>query len=250
MDDVNEEPLNLTIRKKPIAIVAPAIIDTNQNVKLINQNNNKPISSSESKSYEDGPEDLSVRKIEDVDDNSSVKDELYEKNTNLNKEYNNNNNNNDDIQKYLRKNFDARNYYNKNSFEEHVKDYDLKSNIFKDVYKITDFYETLTNRNLTTPENIYTVINHLAEHKFLTAWYMNSVLSMPYMNLNGKNFMQNHPTNSPTKNSILNNLLDKKPSGEYKTALNFDTLIKNEMRKDIKTDYYHQKNNPHTKQSR
>lgn len=238
MDLIEEQPLNLTIKKKPIAIVAPsAVIDaSNQNAnKTMNQNKFL----NEIKYCEETPEDLSVRKKDEEED-----DFLYEKNINkefiLNNELHNNNNNNthEDIEKYLMKN-ETRNSYNKNSFEETVKEYDLKSNIFKDVYKISDFYETLANRNLATPENIYSVINHLAEHKFLTAWYMNSVLSMPYMNLNGKNFLP--ATNSPSKNSILNNLLDKKPSGDYnKTALNFDTIIKNEMRKDRsdKSEYF------------
>lgn len=249
MDNGLEEPLNLTIRKKPIAIVAPSAItmDANQNVKAINHNINKIINDSV-KFYDDAPEDLSIRKHEETETNF-----LYEKNTNLNLHNEcNNNNNNEDLQKYLLKNLQeaGRNSYNKNSFEETVKEYDLKSNIFKDVYKISDFYETLANRNLTTPENIYSVINHLAEHKFLTAWYMNSVLSMPYMGLSPKGFAPNQPVNSPTKNSILNNLLDKKPSPDFKPALNFDTIIKNEMRNDNKqADYFH-KCNPQPKQAR
>ncbi|KAI4470189.1 transcription factor 7 family member [Holotrichia oblita] len=39
--------------------------------------------------------------------------------------------------------------------------------------------------------------------------------------------------NSPTKNSILNNLLNKKTQNDFKSSPNFDTLIKNEMCNDI-----------------
>lgn len=235
-----EEPLNLTIRKKPVAIVAPsAVLDTNENIKPTNNNNsinnnnntNNNNKTNSDKQCEDGPEDLSVKKPQEEEEKKQPPP--YNKQTNKDSNLNNNEfnflqYNNEELRNYLFKSVgETRNIYNKNTFEETIKEHDLKSNIFKDVYKITDFYETLTNKNLAAPKNIYSVINHLAEHKFLTAWYMNSVLSMPYLNLNPKSFAQN--TNSPAKNSILNNLLDKKTSADYKTTLNFDTLIKNEM---------------------
>lgn len=187
----NDEPLNLTIKKRPVAVVAPSavILDANQNVKVSNIRR----VSGKSNLQAESPEDLSVRK--DLNDYIS--------------------NGNDALRQYLFKNVsgDDKNF-EKNNF---LKESELKANIFRDFYKMNEFYD----KNLAT-DNIYSMINQLAERKFLAAWYMNSVLGMPYSETK-------NATNSPTKNSILNNLLDQKPIADFKNSVNFDTLIRNEM---------------------
>ncbi|XP_017778501.1 PREDICTED: protein pangolin, isoforms A/H/I/S isoform X7 [Nicrophorus vespilloides] len=207
-----DEPLNLTIKKRPVAIVAPSsVVDFYQNT-IVHKTVNRDKAPTDKP--EDIPQDLSLKHLKSEFDEPTPTD----------KQNNNKFNNHEELRKYLSKDEVVKNNsYNKNSFTENI--HDLKTNIFKDIYKMNDFYE----KNLASPDNIYSMINHLAEHKFLTAWYMNSVLNMnlPYLNLNKQpSSFDVNSTNSAANNSILNNLLNKKPS----TDVNFDTLIKNEMR--------------------
>ncbi|KAK5642120.1 hypothetical protein RI129_008287 [Pyrocoelia pectoralis] len=223
-----EEPLNLTIKKKPVAIVAPSsIIDTNQNFKTINNNNHKiknddefTISAFDYEKYEDAPQDLSFKKqCNDISNNKSS--ELNKFDNDYNDKLNNTSNQEDNfLHKYVN---EIKNNYNKKSFIDNIKEQELKSNIMNSVYKANDLYENLNNKNFAAPETIYSMINYLAEHKFLTAWYMNSMFAgnIPYPP--GAVFSQSN------NNSILNNLLEKKVTKDNRPSLGIDTLIKNEM---------------------
>ncbi|RZB39239.1 HMG box domain containing protein, partial [Asbolus verrucosus] len=195
--ETSDEPLNLTIKKMPIAIVAPFTIVEPKS----NNNETKP----DVNKCDDVPEDLSVKLAKNNDlclDLSKTKD------TNLDKS---NLNHNEQLRKYLSKNQDdSRNHYNKNTFDEQE-------------HKIIDLYKNLG------ADSVYSFINNLVDHKLLSAWYMNSVLSQhsPYLSLS-----RAKSDTSPDNNRILNNLLDKKPYSTYKFPTNFDALIVNEMRAD------------------
>ncbi|XP_065161345.1 protein pangolin isoform X5 [Atheta coriaria] len=234
-----DEPLNLSIRKKPVAIVAPSsIVDGNGNIKPTVYHNKLGEHAAKT---EDAPEDLSVKKTNMMNGKSSPPQDC-DKPDNLSSDSKKDVNGplppwqyaNEDLRKYLSKSVSeqVKNNYNKNSFAESVmaKDKDLTTNIFKDVYKNNDSYE----KNLSSNDNIYSMINHLAEHKFLTAWYMNSVLNMnlPYFNLNNYDAAAAAANNGSVSanNGILNNLLNKKIENEVKIPSHLDTLIKNEMR--------------------
>lgn len=233
-----DEPLNLSIRKKPVAIVAPSsIVDGNGNIKPTVYHNKLGEHAAKT---EDAPEDLSVKKTNMMNGKSSPPQDC-DKPDNLSSDSKKDVNGplppwqyaNEDLRKYLSKSVSeqVKNNYNKNSFAESVmaKDKDLTTNIFKDVYKNNDSYE----KNLSSNDNIYSMINHLAEHKFLTAWYMNSVLHMnlPYFNLNNYDAAAAANNGSVSANNgILNNLLNKKIENEVKIPSHLDTLIKNEMR--------------------
>ncbi|XP_031348932.1 protein pangolin, isoforms A/H/I/S isoform X8 [Photinus pyralis] len=223
-----EEPLNLTIKKKPVAIVAPSsIVDSNQNLKTINNNNNHKariddeltISAFDYDKYEDVPQDLSFKKqCNDISNNNkSAENHKFGYNDKLN---NTSNQEDNFLHKYVN---EIKNNYNKKSFIDNMKEQELKSNIMNSVYKANDIYENINNKNFAAPETIYSMINYLAEHKFLTAWYMNSMFAgnIPYPP--GAVFSQ---TNN---NSILNNLLEKKVTKDSRPSLGIDTLIKNEM---------------------
>lgn len=224
--DGSDEPLNLTIKKKPVAIVAPSsIVDTNQNLKTTNNNSKGKNDNNEfsynsafnSEKYDEFPQDLSLKKRNDL----SIELNKFDKQIYNNEKLNSSN----QEEKFLHKCVnEIKNNYNKKSFMDNVKEQELKTNIMNTVYKANDLYENFNNKNLVAPENIYSMINYLAEHKFLTAWYMNSMFTgnLTYSSL------QQHSNN----NSILNNLLDKKVPKDDRSALNLDTLIKNEMSKE------------------
>lgn len=253
MDMNSEEPLNLTIKKRPVAIVPPSSINLDANKKTINNNinnifnnnnnnNNTNNNNNNVKTFDysdEQPQDLSMHKNnKNTEDNKMNNEKLtYEQQMKYYLD-----NNNQEFCKYLHKNVeDEKNNYNKNYFADNLLKgtLDLKANLFKDVYKMSDFYDNLTSKNLTSStENFYTMLNHLTEQKFLATLYMNSVLSMnmPYLNLQEMaSYDRNTSNSSPNKNSILNNLLSKKSHNEFsKTSPpNFDTLIKNEMCNDI-----------------
>lgn len=188
-----EEPLNLTVKKMPIAIVAPfAVHDPKMN------NNNEEKFDLNNKHDEETPQDLSVVKLNPIAKNNEHCLDLS-KGTNWEKS---NLNQNEQLRNYLCKN-DAKNHYNKNTFNEQ-------------------------DPKMIKNDPAYSMFN-LTDRKLLSAWYMNSVLAHnPYLN---------HPVTknaaaaaaSPPDNRILNNLLDKKPYATYKFPNNFDALIVNEM---------------------
>lgn len=243
-----EEPLNLTIKKRPVAIVPPSSINLDASRRTINNhfnnnnnnNNNNNYANNNIKTYDypdEVPQDLSMRKNNKNTEENKLNNEklIYEEQMKYYLDYNNH----QDFCKHLYKNCeDDKNNYNKNYFADNL----LKANIFKDVYKTSDFYENLSSKNLTSStENFYSMLNHITEQKFLATLYMNSMLSMnmPYLNMQEMTgYDRNACNNSPTKNSILNNLLSKKTHNDFKSSPNFDTLIKNEMcdMGDLKTD--------------
>lgn len=250
MDTSSEEPLNLTIKKRPVAVVPPSSIniDANKNktINNFNNNNNNYTNNNNSinnniKAYEysdELPQDLSIHKNNKNTEDNKLNNEklLYEQQMKYYLD-----NNNQDFCKYIHKNVEEeKNNYNKNYFADNLLKgtLDLKANIFKDVYKMSDIYENISSKNLTSStENFYSMLNHLTEQKFLATLYMNSMLSMnmPYLNLQDMVGYDRNPNvnNSPSKNSILNNLLNKKTQNDFKSSPNFDTLIKNEMCNDI-----------------
>lgn len=197
-----EEPLNLTIKKKPVAVVAPTSVHPT--------NNNHPdVPSIETSKYDDHPQDLSLRKRNnDGFTNNNLKEDALYKRVN-----------------------ETKDNYSKKCFMDSIREQELKSNIMNTVYKGNNLYDGYDSKNLTASENIYSMINYLAEHKFLAAWYMNSVLggNFPFAS---NPFQQGIPPNHPNNNSILNNLLDKKVTNEEKPVLTFDTLIKNKVTSD------------------
>ncbi|XP_056630533.1 protein pangolin, isoforms A/H/I/S isoform X6 [Diorhabda sublineata] len=96
--EISDEPLNLTLKKMPIAIVAPfSVIETNN--KFINNNE---INLPDLNKCEDLPEDLSLKK-----NNEECLD--------LTK----NNNHTEQLRKYLCKNEGTRNSYEKNTFNDY-----------------------------------------------------------------------------------------------------------------------------------
>lgn len=226
--DGSDEPLNLTIKKKPVAIVAPSsIVDTNQNFKTANNNKTKSeydftISAFNSEKYDEAPQDLSLKKQRNYYSNNLSK---FDQDT-----YNDKLNSSNEDEKYLLQKCvnEIKNNYNKKSFMENIKEQELKTNIMNSVYKANDLYENFNNKNFVAPENIYSMINYLAEHKFLTAWYMNSMFA-GNLGYPSTGVFQQHSGQQSNNNSILNNLLDKKVLKDDRTALNIDTLIKNEM---------------------
>jgi hypothetical protein len=192
-----DEPLNLTIKKMPIAIVAPFTIVEPK----LNNTETKP----EAAKRDDLPEDLSVKLSKNGD---QCLDLSKTKETNLEKS---NLNHNEQLRNYLCKNQDEiRNHYNKNTFNEQDN-------------KILDLYKNIG------ADSVYSFINNLADRKLLSAWYMNSVLSQtnPYLSMT-----RAKSDAASDNNRILNNLLEKKPYPTYKFPTNFDALIVNEMRSD------------------
>ncbi|CAG9855963.1 unnamed protein product [Phyllotreta striolata] len=182
--EISEEPLNLTLKKMPIAIVTPfSVVETHQNAKT----NNNDLTSTDVNKDEDLPEDLSVKKInEDVLDLTR-------------------NNHTEQLRKYLCKNEETRNSYEKNTFN--------------------DYY----NNKLSPRDSPYNIFNASDNNNLLSMWYMNSFLNQqnPFFNYHSKS------KGASDSNKILNNLLDKKtPYASYKFPSGFDALIKNEMQSD------------------
>ncbi|KAL3275913.1 hypothetical protein HHI36_020648, partial [Cryptolaemus montrouzieri] len=205
-----EEPLNLTVKKMPIAIVAPFTVVDNKN------NNKTPLHIQvHANKNEDVPEDLSMKSKYDKESSSNYsKNELsyWEKSEQL---------------KNILNRDESRNRFNKNTFRE--KEIILNDDVNKPRNFATKNFSAATEYMATT----------YAEHKFLTTWYMNSLFDAnrnPYLN-----FLQQGSTamrgtspyevkiNSPENNRILNNLLEKKSHPSYKFPVDFDALIKNEM---------------------
>lgn len=253
MENENDccEPLNLTMKKKkPIAVVAPSsIIDNNKNINKYD--NNETVNN---KNFDSPPEDLSYNKCDNILNNNNECLDLtnkYNKNeiNSLNlKENNTGLFQNEQIKNFIEKdtiNDFNNSFYDKNIFtNENITkfydDYQKSNNIFKDAYKITEnFYDNNNKQISTTPENIYSMINTLAEQKFLTALYMNQLLTQNfgynfmYPSANGNVLEQNILNNQ--NNLLLNNFADKQkslPSQLFKVGdknLNIESIIKNEV---------------------
>lgn len=192
--EATEEPLNLTVKKMPVAIVAPfSFVDNNQNNK-IETNKNEPSSEgnndkdNDNKKEEDLPQDLS----------------LNNKNNDFNVEWNKNNklnvNNTEQLRNYLCKN-ERQNLYDKNTFNEAM---NCKS------YQYNNIYSLLDNLNNKVP-----------------FWYFfNNERSQTFNSSD-----QDNNNKTFESNSILNNLLDKKPQNPSEFPTDFGSLIKNEMQK-------------------
>ncbi|XP_022914160.2 uncharacterized protein [Onthophagus taurus] len=265
MENNPDEPLNLTVKKCPIAIVSPILMASsdkhlnkitnnatdhhhhNEDVDIILRKLQQPPPPDElllhyEDSSEDIPQDLSIKKNGDeppLSPSPNRKPINNEKNYTGNYLINGGNDDDDGNEKLFFSSF--KDNYRKNDFADNLlkNSIDLKSNLFRDVYKMTDFYDNLANKNLTPSENVYlNVLNHLTEQKFLAALYVNSFLSSmqhhqpqnvqeTYERPSNRRNSNTIPTerNSPTKNSILNNLLNKKPPSSARS--NFE-LIKNE----------------------
>lgn len=200
--ELSEEPLNLTLKKMPIAIVTPfSVVETNQPIKT----NNNEITTADLNKCEDLPEDLSLKKIN-------------EEGLDLTK----NNNHTEQLRKYLCKNEETRNSYEKNTFN--------------------DYY----NNKLSHRDNTQTIFNNLDNNNFISMWYMNSIMNQqnPFFNSHHQHQQQQQqqqhhqgyqtkPNTNPKSNKILNNLLDKKTTySSYKFPSGFDALIKNEVQSD------------------
>lgn len=248
--ETSDEPLNLTLKKMPIAIVAPfSIIDANQNHKINNNNNNnnyevKTDLHQSLNKCDDLPEDLTINDGQFVIKNKNNDQCLdLSKTNNKDKDKLKFVDHNEQLRKYLCKNRDdiRNDYNNKNTFNEQ----DLK--LLNDYQKINDLYSNLTtaSKNLSGTDTISSFINNLTDNKFLATWYLNSVLNQhnPYLNFsratsqsssstfnNDKN--DNNTSQCSSSNRILNNLLDKKAYNTYKFPTNYNALIKNEMRND------------------
>lgn len=182
-----EEPLNLTVKKMPIAIVAPfSFVDSNQNVKI------------ETSNVEDNEKDNNdVKKDDDLPQDLS----LNNKNNDFNVDWNKNNklnvNNTEQLRNYLCKN-ETQNFYDKNTFNESS---NSKNYQYNNVYS---FFDNLNNK--------------------IPLWYFfNNETNDTFHSSSQYN---NKPMES---NSILNNLLDKKPQNASEFPTNFGSLIKNEM---------------------
>ncbi|KYB28556.1 Protein pangolin, isoforms A/H/I/S-like Protein [Tribolium castaneum] len=135
--DTTEEPLNLTIKKMPIAIVAPFTI--------VEPKLNK---------HEDLPQDLSMKLSKN---NDQCLDLSKTKETNLEKS---NLNHNEQLRKYLCKNEDeTKNHYSKNTYNE-------QGNKLADLYKslgpdsVYSFINNLTDRKLLSAWYMNTVLGH------------------------------------------------------------------------------------------
>lgn len=193
-----DEPLNLTVKKMPVAIVAPfSFVDSNQNIK---SETNKNETLSEEDNIKDSDSDNN-KKDDDLDLPEDLS--LNNKNNDFNFDWNKNNklnvNNTQQLRNYLCKT-ETQNFYDKNTFNETMN---------SKCYQYSNIYSLFDNLNNKIP-----------------FWYFfNSDNSQTFSSPNQFN---NKSTDS---NSILNNLLDKKPhnAGEFPT--DFGSLIKNEMQK-------------------
>lgn len=222
------EPLNLTVKKqKPIAVVAPSAIVDNNRIK------------NEQKNF-DVPEDLSLKYKDKINNNYDCLDlsvvSKYDKNEhNFIKE---NNELNAKLKNYIEKDdFTTSASNEKNIFNEGTILYDnLKGqeskDIFKDAYKINDNIYDLASK----PDGIYSMINTLAEQKFLTALYMNSILAHNFSYGFGyptNGFLEQNLLNN--QSVLLNNYVDKQKTEASKffkygdKFSNLETVINNEI---------------------
>lgn len=254
----NNEPLNLTIKKKPVAVVAPsAILDMSKSY-LNKSYENETLQNN--KYSESNAEDVSAKNnifnnntTDCLDLTKYNKNEL--KSNCLIKDTNANSFPHEQLKNYLEK--DASDYlnkssvYDKNIFTEekrlydHLKGQETKtSNIFKEAYKMSEtLYESLpNNKQIPSTEGLYSMINSLAEQKFLTALYMNSLLAqnLPYgfgVNYSNTGLLEQQNMRN-SQNTILNNLMDRQKlssqlfsrDNEKNLNLNLvETIIKNEV---------------------
>lgn len=218
MEATMDEPLNLTVKKMPIAIVAPfTVIDSKSNkkpVSQINVNSNKNV---------EVPEDLSL-KNQKCEKDYFLSSSNYNVNSQLDYQ-----DNSEQLKHHLNRE-EGRNRFNKNTFRE-------QELILNDMNKLCDF----GTKNFTATSECMEYADRLYEHKVLAAWYLNSMIEnqrSSYLNFlqqqtmsmraphSGFDFEKN---NKPENNQILNNLLEKKSNSNCEFPLNFDALIKNEM---------------------
>lgn len=190
--EATEEPLNLTVKKMPVAIVAPfSFVDNNQNIKIETNKNettteNDNDKDNDNKKDEDLPQDLSLNNKNNKDFNVE-----WNKNNKLNV------NNTEQLRNYLCKN-ETQNFYDKNTFNEAM---NSKCYQYNNIYS---FFDNLNNK--------------------IPFWYF-------FNNERSQTFNSSNQYNNKTleSNSILNNLLDKKPQNASEFPTDFSSLIKNEM---------------------
>lgn len=185
----NDEPLNLTVKKMPIAIVAPfSFVDNNQNIKLDTDNE------SSSKEYDDKINDFKKEDDVELPQDLSLNNK---NNVDRNKSNNKNVNNTEQLRNYLCKN-EIQNHYDKNTFNETMN---------SKCYQYNNIYSLFDNLNNKIP-----------------FWYF-------FNNDRNQTFNTSNQCNNKTleSNSILNNLLDKKPQKANEFPTEFSSLIKNEM---------------------
>lgn len=196
--EASEEPLNLTVKKMPVAIVAPfSFVDNNQNIKTETNKN-------DTSSFEDNNnKDNDNKKDDDLDLPEDLS--LNNKNNDFNFEWNKNNklnvNNTQQLRNYLCKN-ETQNLYDKNTFNETM------------------------NSKCYQYNNIYSLFDNL-NNKIPFWYFFNSDSSQSTFDSSSSQF-NNKTLDS---NSILNNLLDKKPHKASEFPTDFGSLIKNEMQK-------------------
>lgn len=195
--EANEEPLNLTVKKMPVAIVAPfSFVDSNQNIK-IDANKNDTLSE------DDNIKANENKKEEDLDLPQDLS--LNNKNNDFNVEWSKSNklnaNNTEQLRNYLCKS-ETQNLYDKNTFNEAMN---------SKCYQYNNIYSLFDNLNNKIP-----------------FWYF-------FNNERNQTFNSSHHNQFNNKtlesNSILNNLLDKKPQNASEFPTDFGSLIKNEMQK-------------------
>lgn len=218
MEDLNE-PLNLSVKKtKPIAVVAPI-------APVENKNNN------EQKNLFDLPQDLSIKIDKDkINNNYECLDLTTPSKFNKNEKHNFLK---DDLNQQLKNYIEKSDFNNSVNNEKNI--FNESSNDPKESLKNTyeKFYSSFSN----SPEELSSVINSLAEQKFLTALYMNQILAQN-LNFNyglgyGSNLDSNILNNQSTP--LLNNYFDKeKPASSKLFNKNdnktIDSLIKNEVK--------------------
>lgn len=196
--EANEEPLNLTVKKMPVAIVAPfSFVDNNQNIK--NEANKNDTST-----YQDNNNKDNDTKKDDVDLDLPQDLSLNNKNNDFSFDWNKNNklnvNNTQQLRNYLCKN-ETQNLYDKNTYNE------------------------TTNSKCYQYNNIYSLFDNL-NNKIPFWYFFNNDNSQT--TFDSSNHFNNKTLDS---NSILNNLLDKKTQNASEFPTDFGSLIRNEMQK-------------------
>lgn len=190
-----DEPLNLTVKKMPVAIVAPfSFVDNNQNIETETNKNETSSDDDNNKDNDNKKDDDDVDLPEDLSLNNKNNDLNFEwnKNTKLNV------NNTQQLRNYLCKN-ETSNLYDKNTFSETL---NSKSYQYNNIYSL---FDNLNNK--------------------IPFWY--------FFNSDSNQFNSSDHFNNKTvdSNSILNNLLEKKPQNVSEFPTDFGSLIKNEMQK-------------------
>ncbi|XP_030757971.1 transcription factor 7-like 1-A isoform X6 [Sitophilus oryzae] len=201
MTDSPDEPLNLTVKKMPIAIVAPFSRTEPPSEKAQDESADERLDFKWEQDINELPQDLSLKsKSPDITKNTNAHRNL---------------NPSEQLRNYLLKKEEPHNLYSRNVYSPSKKD---------------------SNEDLPSTDP-YSFMNSL-DNKFLTAWYMNSLLS--HQQQQARQFLNfsshSNPsesleskTSTASSNRILNNLLEKKPYTTYKFPSGFDALIKNEM---------------------